>query len=67
MEILEMAREENAVSIDMASSIYAHTSSASRALQQMVDDGLMESLNAPTVSKYDKIWKPTDKSRKLLE
>lgn len=67
MEILEIAIKENAVTIDMALSIYNHRSSASRSMSQMVNDQLLEQRNAPTVSKYDKIWIPTEKSRKLLE
>lgn len=67
VEILEITDKENAITIDMATDVYAHRSSASRALEQMVDDQLLKSANAPPVSKYDKIWKLTEKSRKLLE
>lgn len=66
-KLLEIAKRENAICTEMAMEIYEQRSSASRALSEMTDDGLLNKREAPNLSKSKYIWTLTEKSENLLE
>lgn len=65
-KILEIAEEENGVTIDFGLDVYEHRSSVSRCLKSLSNNGILEKRTAPKISKYDNVWVLTEKGKHLL-
>lgn len=67
LRLLEIAREEGAVTLDWGREHYSNTSNVSRALNDLVGEGILEIKQPPTISNYRKVWVLTDKGEQVLE
>lgn len=65
-KILEIADEENAVTIDFGLDVYEHRSSVSRCLNSLSNENILEKKTAPCISKYESVWVLTEKGKQLL-
>jgi len=67
VRLLEIARENGALTLNNALDIYSHRSSASRSVKQLVENDLLEERKPPRITSENKVWTLTGKSEALLD
>ena len=66
LRLLEIAKEEGALTLDYGLEVYSSTSNVSRAVRELVDNDLINKKEAPKISNYRKVWTLTDKGEMRL-
>ena len=67
LAVLEKTFEENALCMDYALDTYSYRSSASRAIKDLEETGLLEEVPPPPISPYNKMWILTEKAKAILD
>lgn len=67
VQLLEIAREENALTLDYGLELYSSTSNVSRAIADLVERSLLIEKKPPKISNYRKVWVLSEQGEEVLE
>jgi DNA-binding MarR family transcriptional regulator len=67
VQLLEIAMDEGAVTLDWGLDVYSSKSNVSRAIGDLVEKQFLIEKKPPEISKFRKAWTLTDKAEKYLE
>ena len=65
-QLLEIALEEGAVTLDYGLEVYSSKSNVSRALGDLEENDFLVEKEPPKISKYRKVWTLTEKGEAFL-